>query len=157
MVVNDWFCEFDSAMAGYRHIFGHLVNLTIYVKKPKIEDKNLQNFFLGQNQTFPLTVQIWFFICLLVHSKFQVVHFMLLLFPVGVKVVSEFYRAWKSPFESFQTVFWAFQKRPGHILKTLRFLSLRYSADFRRSGLAFFLFSSDHRAHPVCTTFWCSG
>ena len=34
----------------------------------------------------------------------------------------------------------------------LRFLSLRYSAEFRRSRLVFF--SSDHRPHRVCTIFY---
>ena len=36
----------------------------------------------------------------------------------------------------------------------LRFLSLRYSADFRRSRL---VFSSDHRAHPLRTNFCVEG
>ena len=33
-------------------------------------------------------------------------------------------------------------------------MSLRYSADFRRSRLVFLFFSSDHRRHRVCTTFY---
>ena len=37
-------------------------------------------------------------------------------------------------------------------IKNCAFLSLRYSADFRRSRLVFF--SSDHRPHRVCTTFY---
>ena len=44
------------------------------------------------------------------------------------------------------------QIRLGHIFKTLRFLSLRYSTDFRRSRLVFFseltkLFSSPENRH----------
>ena len=53
------------------------------------------------------------------------------------KMVFESYREWKAPFGCLETVFWAFHESVEAYFKKLRFLSLRYSADFRRSRLFF--------------------
>ena len=52
------------------------------------------------------------------------------------KVIRQSHRAWKAHFGCLETVFKAFHEYVlGIFKKTLRFLSLRYSADFRRSRL----------------------
>ena len=68
------------------------------------------------------------------------------------KVIFQSYRAWKAHFGCLESVFKASHEYILGIFRKLSFLSLRYSADFRRSRLVYF--SSDHRPHRVCTTFY---
>ena len=57
------------------------------------------------------------------------------LFPLGEKWFPSLIELERQPFGVLKLFFELSINTPGHILKTLRFLSLRYSADFRRSRL----------------------
>ena len=53
------------------------------------------------------------------------------------KVIFQSYRAWKAHFGCLESVFKAFHEYILGIFRKLSFLSLRYSADFRRSRLVY--------------------
>ena len=84
-------------------------------------------------------------LCDIFREKSRILVLKSVLFPVGGKVVSESYRGIRAPFGCLETVFCTFHSNVLSYLKTLRFLSLSYSADFRRRLVPYCGFSKSDR------------